>query len=192
VNLAWNGIAVTGTTLAQGFASASFPGESAFSSANAAAFVAVGGLDWRRGRLNWTGFIGSAVGGSAFATGPVRPRDPVTFVIRDDVGSVIESGSLLSVLLDLNIRMDGGTEVEVYNPAEYYWDPARGFFTNAADFILNVTIDSPFVPLASRGSLVLVSNSGIVTEAHATGRYSTIALPGVGTPVGAGILRPGL
>ena len=152
---------VSGLIQSYGFANVGQRGESAFS-ASTASVTARQRIRLPFGFILWgPNFAWDFVSGSAY----VR-KDPITFKVTDpNTGNLLDSGTFLDV-----VNTGDGT---------VNWND-----TNIIDFAINngtfkLTLDSPFIPVAQRGSLLVEANNGTITRSETTGIYSGL-LPQIG------------
>jgi hypothetical protein len=181
------GNVLTGTTLAKGYAFAFAP-PGGFARARSAAALTAGQLGINpRGQIFWRPLFWSYVSGegSAFAAIP-RLRDPIAYTITDPTtGDTLLQGNLL----DISAEFDGfGSSLEW----GFLGSPDSGNSGNespAPDDNLNINflnsglfkIDLTDPAVSNPGLLDLACERGLVTASIASGRFSGVTLPSVGT-----------
>ncbi len=183
---AWGAGLYSATMNASGIAHANLVGNRANASSSMSTMILRAGWNWRAGRFVWRPVIVDQVSGNAAAVGNrprvVRNRDPI--MVRGLLPDGSEDPAFVDSFFDVFLEMSGGGS----------WDDAGLRAIDAEgplDLKLSLVRESPFVA-GVPGRLDLQVVDGMVTQSVATGPFSGVGVPPVGTMLGGSLDLPGL
>lgn len=184
--LNWGGGLYSATMNSSGVAHANFIGNRANASSSLNTMILRAGWNWRAGRFVWRPVIVDQVSGNATAVGNrprvVRNRDPI--MVRGLFPDGSEDPAYVDSFFDVFLEMSGGGT----------WDDTGFRATDTdgpLDLRLSLVRESPLV-LGPPGRLDLQVVDGVVTQSVATGPFSAVGAPPVGTLLGGSLALPSL